>query len=159
MDGPRFKAILHRALLLCGVWVVLTGAEAKGLALGAVAVPAALWMSLRLLPAGSPLRLWRLARHLPRFLAGSLRGGIDVARRALAPRLRLAPGWVEVPLDLPPGGRAAMGGELSLMPGTLAAGSRQDRLLVHVLDTDAGFERTIPDAAAAITAMTDGAPR
>jgi multicomponent Na+:H+ antiporter subunit E len=158
MFGMALKSMLHRALLLGAVWGVLTAGEPKGLLLGAAAVPAALWMSLRLLPAERPWRLWRLVRHVPRFLAGSLRGGIDVARRAVLPRMPLAPGWIEVPLDLPDAGRAVIGGELSLMPGTLAAGSRGGRLLVHVLDTRAGFERTIPETAAAIAAVTRDTP-
>jgi multicomponent Na+:H+ antiporter subunit E len=159
MKRPVFTAVLHRTLLLAGVWAVLTAAEPKGLAVGAVAVPAAVWLSLRLLPARHPLKLWRFALHIPWFLVGSLRGGLDVAARALSRRMRLRPGWLELPLSLSDGGRAAMGGELSLMPGTLAAGTRDGRLLVHLLDTDGGFEREIPREEAAIAAMTDGGRR
>lgn len=159
MRRPVGTAVLHRTLLLGGIWAVLTAADPKGLAVAAVAVPATVWLSLRLLPARHPLRLWPLLRHIPWFLLGSLRGGLDVARRALAPRLNLRPGWREVPLSLPDGARAAMGVELSLMPGTLAAGSRDGRLLVHLLDLDAGFERGIPAEEAAFAAMLDGATR
>lgn len=132
---------------------MLTGAELKGLAVGVVAVPAAVWLSLRLLPARHPLSLWHFARHVPSFISGSLLGGLDVARRALSPRMRLHPGWIEVPVRLPDGGRAVMGWELSLRPGTLAAGTRDGRLLVHLLDTRAGFERAIPGEETAIAAM------
>jgi multicomponent Na+:H+ antiporter subunit E len=69
---------------------------------------------------------------------------MDVARRAFAREPRLRPGWVALPVDLPAGARAALGGELSLMPGTLAAGSDEHRLLVHLLDTEAGFDRGLP---------------
>jgi multicomponent Na+:H+ antiporter subunit E len=123
MSWNFVRALLHRTLLLGGVWVVLAGTEPKGLAIGALAVPVAVWLSLKLIPAHHGLSVWRLARHLPTFLLGSLSGGADVARRALSPRLRLRPGWVEVPVALPDGGRAVMGGDLSLMPGTLAAGT------------------------------------
>ena len=87
-------------------------------------------------------------------------GGLDVARRAVSPRMRLAPGWIEVPVHLSDGGRVALGGELSLMPGTLAAGARRGRLLVHLLDTEAGFDRAIPREEGAIAAMMldDGRP-
>jgi multicomponent Na+:H+ antiporter subunit E len=139
--------------------MVLAGTEPKGLAIGVLSVPVAVWLSLRLLPAHHGLSVWRLARHLPAFLLGSLSGGLDVARRALSPRLRLQPGWVEVPVALPDGARAFMGGELSLMPGTLAAGTRDGRLLVHLLDTGAGFERSFPREEAAIAAMILGADR
>ena len=153
MHGRVWTALAHRLLFTGGVWIVLAGAEAKALAVGAVAVPVATWLSFRLLPLRQHLVLWRLARHVPAFLGGSLLGGLDVARRALSPAMPLAPGWVEVPVRLRDGGRVAMGAELSLMPGTLAAGARGDRLLVHLLDTEAGFERAIPRKEAAIAAM------
>lgn len=153
MERILRKAAFGRVLFLSGLWLVLAGTEGKGLAVGAVAVPAASWLSLRLLPGRRELILWRLLRHFPVFVGGSLLGGLDVARRALSPRMPLAPGWVEVPVDLPDGGRVAMGAELSLMPGTLAAGVRGERLLVHLLDTEAGFERAIPREEDAIAAM------
>lgn len=153
MSRSMVTAVSRRALLLGAVWAILAGADPKGIAAGAVAVPAAVWLSLRLLPADRQLSVWRFALHIPSFLSGSLVGGIDVTRRAFSLRMRLRPGWVEVPVDLPDGGRAAMGGELSLMPGTLAAGTRDGRLLVHLLDTRAGFERSIPREEAAIAAM------
>lgn len=159
MSWSFVRALLHRTLLFGGVWVVLAGTESKGLAVGALAVPAAVGLSLGLLPAHDRLSLWKFARHVPVFLLGSLSGGFDVARRALAPRLRLQPGWVEVPVALPDGGRVAMGGELSLMPGTLAAGTRDGRLLVHLLDRGAGFEQSISREEAAIAAMIRGHDR
>jgi len=147
---------IFRLVLLGSVWLVLTGADMKGLGVGAVAVPAATWLSLRLMPAQRPLLVWRLVMHLPSFVAGSVLGGIDVARRALAPNMPIKPGWVEVPARLSDAGRVLLGAELSLMPGTLAAGMRRDRLLVHVLDTDAGFEHAIPREEAVIAAMMPG---
>ena len=80
-------------------------------------------------------------------------GGIDVAKRAFSPRLPLNPGWVEIPSDLPDGARVALGAELSLMPGTLSAGSAEGKLLVHLLDTDAGFDCAIPREIAEIAAI------
>jgi multicomponent Na+:H+ antiporter subunit E len=153
MRRTVWTAFIHRLLFTGGLWVVLTGTDAKALAVGVFAVSAATWLSLRLLPARQHLALWRLVRHGPAFARGSLIGGVDVARRALSPRMPLSPGWVEVPVRLRDGGRVAMGAELSLMPGTLAAGVRRDRLLVHLLDTEAGFERAIPREEAAIAAM------
>lgn len=158
MERMRIKAILHRAALLGAIWIALTAPSVEGLMVGLLAVPASVWLSLRLLPARHPLILWRLAVHLPRFVAGSVSGGIDVARRAFARDMPLNPGWVELPADLPDGGRAALGGELSLMPGTLAAGSHDGRLLVHLLDTEAGFDAAIPREERAIAAMIGTRP-
>lgn len=153
MNLVTIKAIAHRSALLGTIWLALTEADPAALLPAALLVPAAVWLSLRLLPARRPLALWRLARHLPRFVAGSLTGGIDVARRALSPSMPLDPGWVAVPLDLSDGGRVALGAELSLMPGTLAAGSHDGRLLVHLLDRQAGFEAAIPREEAEIAAI------
>jgi len=145
--------VARRAGLLGGVWLVLTSAAVEALALGVVVVALSVWLSLRLLPATRPLGLWRLMRHFPHFLAGSITGGADVARRAFSRNMRLNPGWLEIPSDLPDGGRVALGGELSLMPGTLSAGTEEGKLLVHLLDTDAGFDKGIPREAEEIAAI------
>ena len=159
MTRVHVKATLHRSLLFGTGWLGLTGASADALFPGVVVVSVAVWLSLRLLPATHPLVMWRLARHLPRFVAGSVSGGIDVARRAFSPRLRLNPGWVEIPSDLPDGARVALGAELSLMPGTLAAGSEDGKLLVHLLDKGAGFDRAIPREISEIAAMISTPPK
>jgi multicomponent Na+:H+ antiporter subunit E len=118
-------------------WLALTGADPSGFVPGAVAAAAAAAVSLRLLPAGGPVRLLGLLALLPGFLWRSLVGGIDVALRALHPDLPLRPAWIAYPLRLPPGGpRVSLGSEISLLPGTLAAGSEGDRLLVHCLDSE-----------------------
>ena len=72
-----------------------------------------------------------------RFPRQSLIAGIDVARRALDPRLPLCPGFVTVSPRLPPGTpRDAFYALASLMPGTLPADTNEDgTLLVHCLDT------------------------
>jgi len=136
-------AIAKRTVLFAAIWVILTGAAPDALAFGLPAVAGAVWLSLRLLPPVGALRLLRALSILPGFLSGSLSGGIDVARRAFSLRPSLRPGWVLHSTRLAGGGRVALGGELSLMPGTLAAGCAEGRLLVHVLDRSAGFEQGI----------------
>lgn len=125
-----------RFLLPVAGWLVLTGADEGGLAFGAVVVAASAWVSHRLAAGRSAVAPLRVLALLPRFLWRALLGGVDVASRALHPRMPLRPGWVEVPARVPPGAlRATIGGEFSLMPGTLVAGSRGERYLVHLLDT------------------------
>ncbi|MCC5993233.1 MAG: Na+/H+ antiporter subunit E [Rhodobacteraceae bacterium] len=147
------RAVSHRAVLFGGGWLALAGSAPEALATGLAVTIAAVWLSLRLLPARDPLVLWRLARHLPRFVAESVSGGVDVAGRAFSPGMPLNPGWVELPSDLPDGARAALGGELSLMPGTLAAGSEDGKLIIHLLDIDAGFDAAIAREEAEIAAI------
>ena len=134
-------AAARRVALFAALWFVLTDGEA--VVFGAMVALAASWLSLRLLPATRPLRIFALLAIVPGFIWRSLLGGADVARRAFDPRLPLDPGWVEIPVDLPDGGRVALGGELSLMPGTLVAGSANGRLLVHVLDRNQDTEGAV----------------
>lgn len=134
-------ASLRRLVLFALLWLVLT--EGEAVILGAVVAPMACWLSFRLLPMTRPIRLGVLLAMAPNFFFRSFLGGLDVARRALDPRMPLDPGWVPTSVDLPDGGRVALGGELSLMPGTLVAGSDRGKLLVHVLDRGQDVERML----------------
>lgn len=135
--------IIKRAIVLAAVWLMLAGTTFEAIAVGVVLAPLALALSLKLLPAGTPVRFWPIARLLPHFVIQSLIGGIDVARRSFAPRLPIDQGWIEIDIDLPQGGRVALGSELSLMPGTLAAGTSEGRMMVHVLDRAQDVESAI----------------
>jgi multicomponent Na+:H+ antiporter subunit E len=118
---------------------MLTGVGMADLAVGAVAALAAVWTSLRLLPPGtSHVRLSALARLVLRFLCQSVVAGVDVARRALDPRLPLHPGFVLYPVGLPPGPARNMFTTLmSLLPGTVPTGSAENGgILIHCLDVE-----------------------
>jgi multicomponent Na+:H+ antiporter subunit E len=121
------------------VWIMLTGGNPADLGAGVAAVLAATWTSLRLLPPGRSR--WRpapLARVGVRFLYQSLTAGIDVAWRALDPRLPLTPGFVVYPVGLPPGPARNMFTTLmSLLPGTVPTGAdARSQVLVHCLDIE-----------------------
>ena len=126
-----------RAAGFCVLWLVLAGFNPGDLPATAVAVAGATFVSLRLLPPGrwrvSPLGAARLALRFP---GQAVMAGVDVARRALDPRLPLRPGFVTYAPRLPPGGaRDAFCALASLMPGTLPADTNEDgTLLVHCLD-------------------------
>lgn len=152
--STRLIALAHRAGLFAVVWAVLVRLDPMGLAVGAVIVPLAVWVSFRTIPARNPLDLWRLAKHLPRFIAGSVAGGVDVARRAFSPAMPLDPDWLRVPVRLSDGKRAALGAEISLMPGTLAAGSDESELLIHVLTRQGDTQSEIAALEAEIAALT-----
>jgi multicomponent Na+:H+ antiporter subunit E len=119
------------------LWIMLTGGDPTDLLAGAVAALAASWASLRLLPPGTsrvrPAALARLALH---FLRQSIIAGVDVARRALDPRLPLRPGFVVCPMGLPRGPAHNMFTTLiSLLPGTVPTGSEEKGgLPIHCLD-------------------------
>lgn len=130
----RFRSLLLRGAAFATLWTSLVGPDAEGLVLGLAVVPAAVALSLRLTPPVESVRPGRLLAVLPGFHLRSLMGGVDVATRAVSPRMPLAPGWVVSRVALSPAGRVVLGAQLSLMPGTLVAGSDGDRLLVHALD-------------------------
>lgn len=131
----RLQWGLEVFLVLAAVWLALDGLHAWPLGLLAAAAGAAAGV---LLAPGRPYR-WRPLRLLAfcaYFVVESLRGGLDVAWRALHPRLPVQPGFTEMKLSLPPGPpRTLMLSVVSLLPGTLSADLDPERniLCVHLL--------------------------
>jgi multicomponent Na+:H+ antiporter subunit E len=138
VNGPgTVGSAISRAAGFFGFWLVLTGADAGDLAAGLVAAVAATWASLRLMPAQQwSLRPIRLAGFVLHFLRQSIAAGIDVALRALDPRLPLWPGVVVYQARLPPGTkRDTFCAIMSLLPGTLPCGPAEGNdLTIHCLD-------------------------
>jgi multicomponent Na+:H+ antiporter subunit E len=110
----------------------MDGGAHAALGLAAAAVAAAVGA---ILVPGHPYR-WRpakLAAFAVYFVQQSLRGGIDVASRALHPRMPVDPCWVEHRLTLPPGQpRTLMLSVVTLLPGSLGADFDAARNVLHV---------------------------
>ena len=139
MSPVLFPPLIERAAGFFVIWCMLTGLDPADLVVGAVAALAAVWTSLRLLPPGtSHVRPSALARLVLRFLCQSVVAGVDVARRALHPRLPLRPSFVVYPVGLPPGPARNMFTTLmSLLPGTVPTGSAENGgILIHCLDVE-----------------------
>lgn len=140
MAAELLPGAVARAAGFLILWLVLAGFDPADLPAAASAVAAATWVSLRLLPPGrwrlSPVGLAQLALRFP---GEALSAGLDVARRALDPRLPLRPGFVTFSPRLPPGtARDAFTALASLLPGTLPTDTNEDEtLLVHCLDISA----------------------
>ena len=131
--------LLRRSLFFALVWWVAVEGRLDGWPLALAGIGAATAASLRLVPPARALRLSPagLAVFLGYFIRQSLLGGIQVAWLGLGPRPALRPALIELPLDLPPGlPRLLFTATLGLMPGSLGVRLDQDRLQVHVLDTD-----------------------
>jgi len=130
------QSIFLRGLTFVALWWILAEGRNDGWLLGGVAVVAASWASIKLLPqSNQPIRLLGFIGFLRFFLWNSLRGGMQVAGMALRGRATLQPGIIELPVTLPPGGaRILLVNALSLMPGTLAVDMDDTSLRVHVLD-------------------------
>jgi multicomponent Na+:H+ antiporter subunit E len=147
--GPRgaawWRALLVRAAVLSVLWYILAEGALRGWAVAAMSIVASLLASMALLPPGQ----WRLRplgvmRFIPFFLWHSFRGGLDVAYRALQPRVRIRPDFLDYPLRLPPGpGRTFFGAALGLLPGTLNAEFRDRDLRVHTLAGEASHHAVL----------------
>lgn len=137
LQSTRIVA-LTRGTAYFVLWVVLMpSAKPADLGLGALSAIAATWVSLRFMPpAAGCLHFGALAALLPHFMRETVAAGFDVARRAFAPSLPLAPGFVRCPLDFPPGfARNTFATITSLIPGTVPSGEDRDVLIYHCLDT------------------------
>ncbi len=141
----RLRAGLRTAAALSALWWCLLPSSTGSWLVGAPAVlmGAALAAGLardaarRISPLGA-LRFTTL------FAVETLAGATDVARRALDPRLPVAPGFHEVALDLPEGApRVLFANTVTLLPGTLSAAIRGDRLLIHSIDAGADLEAAL----------------
>ncbi|MCC6610528.1 MAG: Na+/H+ antiporter subunit E [Burkholderiales bacterium] len=137
-EGPTIGAALTRFLGFAALWGVLIRSGQPGdLAVGALTAAAATWASLRLLPpATGQVRFAVLAARSPRFLWQSILAGIDVARRALAPRMPLAAGFVAYRTGLPRGqARNTFATITSVLPGTVPVADDDTGMVYHCLDT------------------------
>jgi multicomponent Na+:H+ antiporter subunit E len=132
--------MIWRAAAFLVLWQILAGGrDPTDRPAIIIALVAATWASLRLLPPGrarlSPIAF---ARFVLRFLRQSIVAGTDVAWRALDPRLPLRPGFIVYPSHLRPGPALdAFCALTSLAPGTLPAGPDDSgAIVVHCLDVD-----------------------
>jgi multicomponent Na+:H+ antiporter subunit E len=143
--GTGLRAVALRFALLLAAWVVLSGPDTKGWLLALLLVGAVTALSFRMVPAGggSP-RLLPLLRFAPFFLGHSLRGGVDVAMRALRPGARVEPRLLSLRLRLPTTpSRAFLAAVTGLFPGTAATRLSGSWLTVHVLDRSIDAEPQI----------------
>lgn len=128
--GARFAsyAALHASL-----WLILTGN--RGWLAGTPVVLLAAWASC-LAPATRRWSIRALVAFVPYFIVNSVRGGLDVARRALHPALPLAPAIISYECRLRSAtARVFMANVVTLLPGTLSADLDGATLKVHVLNS------------------------
>jgi multicomponent Na+:H+ antiporter subunit E len=152
-------AVLLRGAGFLALWLVLAGLNLSDLPAAVVAVIAATWVSLRLLPPGDRvISLPDLAALALRFPRQSLEAGIDVARRAFSPALPLNVGTIGYTPRLPPGpARDAFLAYASLMPGTVpVSADGGPAILVHCLDVRPAVVQQMADDEARFIRMLGG---
>jgi multisubunit Na+/H+ antiporter MnhE subunit/uncharacterized membrane protein YdjX (TVP38/TMEM64 family) len=134
--------VLKMIALLTLLWGIL--AQNAGWAFASEAIIAAVLASLffaLLLP--THYSLGGLLLFACYFVVEALRGGFDVARRALHPGLPITPHWIDYPLTLPPGAPQVLFlNSVSLLPGTLSAALDGNVAKIHGLGSgqDAALE-------------------
>lgn len=134
----RRQAIAGRALAFFLLWLVLTQSiKPADVIIGLLTAGSATWLSLRLLPSVSGyVDFRRFALLFPHFIRASVMAGIDVARRALDPRMPLHCDLVDYRPDFPTGlARNTFATFTSLMPGTVPVDDSEQTLTYHCLDT------------------------
>jgi len=135
--GSLQTAAMWRGVAFFLLWMLLMqSVQPADLAVGLAASVGATWVSVRLLPPSSGcLHFGKLLSLLPHFLWESVLAGVDVARRALHPRMPLSPGFVTCPLTFPPGfARNTFATITSLLPGSVSAAEAEGVLVYHCLD-------------------------
>ena len=140
LPRSRLATALGRGTAFFVLWMLLIqSAKPSDLAMGVLAAVCATWVSMRLLPPSSGgLHFGKLLALLPHFVWESLLAGMDVARRALSPRMPMNPGFVTCPLDVPPGfARNTFATITSNLPGTVATGEAEGELVYHCIDITA----------------------
>jgi len=132
----QWKAPLLSLLLLAALWLTLSGGDTASWVIGLPALVLAAWAARHLRrPPAIRLSALGILRFVPFFLWESLRGGIDVARRTLQPRMPIQPDFIEYHSRLQtPAARSFLANCVSLLPGTLAADLQGDWLEIHVLN-------------------------
>ncbi|HEY5794883.1 MAG TPA: Na+/H+ antiporter subunit E [Bosea sp. (in: a-proteobacteria)] len=157
--GAPIPTLLARGFGFFVVWLALIGTAPKDMPFGLVAAAAATWASGQLWPPDGKLSLSGLIRFVLRFLPQSVVAGVDVARRAMAPRIALRPGLVDYRATLPSGlAQGAMCAVMSLQPGKLPVSCQASgEMLVHCLDTEAPVAAELADDEAAFLRMLHAA--
>ena len=142
-------------IFLTILWSIIAKGALSSWVVGLPCIVAAVVAYQRLRVDGKPaLQIRLIPGFSVWFLWHSLRGGIDVAWRALQPKVQLQPGFLHYRLTLPPGpARLFLVNVVSLLPGTLSADIEGDVLVLHALDTGSDVTTEVHEAETRVSAL------
>lgn len=128
--------MLTRMAAFAVLWWIIVQGQADAWLIGLPAVALAALASISLSPDSLPrLSLIGLFRFIILFITESIRGGIDVARRTLSPKVRVQPGFSRYRPRLDdPRARVLFVNCISLLPGTLSSSIDGDYVELHLID-------------------------
>lgn len=160
-DRQMLGSGIARAVGYFALWVLLIGFKPVDLLVGLVAVAAATWTSMALLPPREfRLRLAGLPRYSLHFAWQSVVAGVEVARQAFAPRPSMRPGLISYPSHYPQGAlRNAFASVTGLLPGTVALGDGPQGMLFHCLDDRQPIAEQLAREEAALSRVLPREPR
>ncbi len=131
---PLLLTVISRTILFTLLWWVITEGAYNSWYLGIPVIMLSVLTSVYL-SAPVSLSLKGILRFIPFFLWHSLRGGIDVAKKAIQPKLSMTPELIEYPWKLPTKtSQVFMASVVSLLPGSLSIELSADTLQIHVLE-------------------------
>ena len=139
--------------VLFAFWLLLNGQWTVEIALVGCAVCGLVYLFMWKFMGYSPKKEWRLVRRLPAlagyvlWLIGQIFSSAAATIRLIwSPRLIAEPRLVAFRSRLrTKKGRVLLANSITLTPGTITADQREDRFLVHCLDSD--FARGLTDSA------------
>ncbi|MGQ9424600.1 Na+/H+ antiporter subunit E [Gilvimarinus sp. F26214L] len=124
------------------LWILLAAGGGWIFGAASVLLASALATALGLQP--MRMRLGRLPLFVGFFLASSVSGAIDVARRALSPALPIEPSWERYQFASgDPRICLLLSAVVGLLPGTLAAKVEAGEMHLHVLDRRQPWRATV----------------
>jgi multicomponent Na+:H+ antiporter subunit E len=158
----KWRVAFSRGAAYFVLWMVIAGGQSVDLAPGLGAAALAAWASLRLMPpdpSGGRVRWAAALGLLAHFARVSVIAGLDVARRTLAPRMRLDPGYVHYRPRVPPSdARSLFQAMTSQMPGTIPSGTvPPDAITYHCLDSAQAVSQQLAYEESRLLAALNGA--
>ncbi len=126
-------------LSLCLFWVLLSGHfTALLLSLGIASVLLVVWFLRRMDRVDGEVSFMRMSFGLVGYLTwlfvAVVKANIDVVRRIWAPEMPISPNWTRIETGIAtPLKKTLYANSITLTPGTLTTGAREDHLMVHCL--------------------------
>ncbi len=127
------------ALALLGVWLILAAGDLTSLIIAAPFIALAILLQpvadKRSDRSSRLVNISGLLQFAWFFILESLRGGVDVSRRVLAPKTRIDPVFYDYSMQLQiPHAQQLFISSISLLPGTLCADLNNNQIRIHTLD-------------------------
>lgn len=157
LPATRFdwRRAVIAALVLAGIWWVFAPERGSWI-VGVPTVLIAASLLGRMHSSNLAPRLRRLPAFAVWFARQSVRGGVDVALRALRPGPPVRPGLLRRRTLLHEGARTLLANVVTLLPGTLAVRLEGEQIEIHVIDRSAPIDTEVDGVEGRIAVLVHG---